>query len=484
MRYLLPLILAVSLIIPACAPKVDSSGKTYYVATNGNDANPGSLTHPWKTIQKAAATMMAGYTVIVEAGDYSSQRVLITKSGNSASPITYRAEGRVVMKGFNIVASYIIINGFEIANTDYGRWDYAKSAGIFVKGANNILENNYIHDSSLEGIELYGNLGDNAATHDNIVRNNRLYRNEMVGINVNGRNNLIEGNDVSHTVQCHPNLTRIEDVAPDNNGIKCPYSNTASGMATVDADGMRFFGPDHIFRKNNIHDIILGDTIDGGTVNLNPHIDCFQTWAGTYSELAQNIIFEQNYCENLNVGMYAFMLANGANHIYIRNNIFKVAGGVNTGSGADYLYIYNNTWISNLALGSQGYPYFIGLQNVPHAVVQNNIFYDQPYLTVWVVGDTKNIEVDHNLAYNSDGTNPHCVDWGDYDTCQPISDLEFWGINPKFIEPASGNYHLQSTSPAIDAGFNLGSLVPNDFEDISRPQGAGYDIGAYEYPEP
>ena len=51
--------------------------------------------------------------------------------------------------------------------------------------------------------------------------------------------------------------------------------------------------------------------------------------------------------------------------------------------------------------------------------------------------------------------------------------------NPLFVNPGS-DFHLQSTSPAIDAGLTL-SEVTEDYEHNSRPQGSGYDIGAYEY---
>jgi len=41
------------------------------------------------------------------------------------------------------------------------------------------------------------------------------------------------------------------------------------------------------------------------------------------------------------------------------------------------------------------------------------------------------------------------------------------------------NLHLQSISPAVDKGFNTG--LSNDYDGVSRPQGLGYDIGAFEY---
>ena len=40
--------------------------------------------------------------------------------------------------------------------------------------------------------------------------------------------------------------------------------------------------------------------------------------------------------------------------------------------------------------------------------------------------------------------------------------------------------HLKAGSPAIDAGTS-DSAPSDDLDDVPRPQGAGYDVGAYEY---
>jgi len=52
--------------------------------------------------------------------------------------------------------------------------------------------------------------------------------------------------------------------------------------------------------------------------------------------------------------------------------------------------------------------------------------------------------------------------------------------DPLFVDQAGGNYRLQMTSPAIDAGSATGAPA-TDFTGITaRPQGAGVDIGAFE----
>lgn len=52
--------------------------------------------------------------------------------------------------------------------------------------------------------------------------------------------------------------------------------------------------------------------------------------------------------------------------------------------------------------------------------------------------------------------------------------------NPLFVNRANQNFRLQPDSPAIDAGMNCSWR--KDLDDNPVPQGAGNDIGAYEYP--
>jgi hypothetical protein len=51
--------------------------------------------------------------------------------------------------------------------------------------------------------------------------------------------------------------------------------------------------------------------------------------------------------------------------------------------------------------------------------------------------------------------------------------------DPAFVDPSTWDYHLTSTSAAIDEGVDAG--VPVDMNGQSRPFGLGYDIGADEY---
>lgn len=52
--------------------------------------------------------------------------------------------------------------------------------------------------------------------------------------------------------------------------------------------------------------------------------------------------------------------------------------------------------------------------------------------------------------------------------------------DPLFVDPANYDFHLKANSPAVDSG--IASASPGiDIEGRTRPQGAGFDLGAYEY---
>jgi hypothetical protein len=51
--------------------------------------------------------------------------------------------------------------------------------------------------------------------------------------------------------------------------------------------------------------------------------------------------------------------------------------------------------------------------------------------------------------------------------------------DPRFVNRAGGDLHLQTGSPAIDGG-QVEYALPNDLDGAGRPQGVGPDVGTYE----
>jgi hypothetical protein len=167
----------------------------------------------------------------------------------------------------------------------------------------------------------------------------------------------------------------------------------------------------------------------------------YQTESGT---VANNIVY--------NVAGAGVSLWHGAQHINIVNNTIDNArdGGIDVGSGdggsssttGDYVAVANNT-VTNSSWGILE----SGTTGV-HNTYVDNLFY----------GDTSwNVKLQNGLT--ATGT--------------VVAD-------PKFVNTAGHDYHLQSSSPAINTGTASGAPA-TDFAGTARPQGGGYDIGAYEY---
>ena len=82
-----------------------------------------------------------------------------------------------------------------------------------------------------------------------------------------------------------------------------------------------------------------------------------------------------------------------------------------------------------------------------------------------------NIVADNNLYYNNYHSNELPNEGSSTIT----------GQDPNFVNTTAGDFHLQSTSPAINKGKDLSAFFNYDYENTSRPQGAGWDMGPYEF---
>lgn len=256
---------------------------------------------------------------------------------------------------------------------------------------------------------------------------------------VTGDHNLIRG-------------FRIQD--PDNNtGIRVSGNfNTIEDneISNTLQDGLWFFGHDNTFRHNYIHDIW-----QGAGKTKDPHVDCFQTWSWEWD--TYNVLFDGNICHNnrSSGSNQIAMLSGGDNRdlhdITFTNNVFIMEDygysplaifgeGVTKG-----IRIYNNTFYNVTEHGTPA----IFLENVLYAQIINNVAIG--YENIAEVSGTGNI-INMNNAWSGDH---RMVDYQRFD------------------------FHLLPDSPLIDSGFQLEILT--DFEGTTRPQGNGYDIGAFEF---
>lgn len=146
-------------------------------------------------------------------------------------------------------------------------------------------------------------------------------------------------------------------------------------------------------------------------------------------------------------------------------------------------YVVNNTIVNNQAAGIATLPL------VEPAIIRNNL----------IAGNTRGIEaldayipvpeaVGYNLLSNHDGNDfvgypPEYGDWNTVNCNGTPADFEMnvFG-DPAFI--AQDDFHLLSTSPAINAGIDVGwplyEPLTDDFD--GQPRTSPPDIGCYEYP--
>jgi hypothetical protein len=223
----------------AAAAGADSA-RTYFVATNGSDANPGTQARPWRTIQKAANTVPPGSTVEIRGGTYH-ERVVVRVSGAPGAWITFRNhDGEHVRIDGGGLGPFDGIAGLSrstraatsrcAASSSRTSTTFADSfvpAGVFVTGtAHHIdLRDLDVHDiqtksADAHGIAVYGTSGDRPI-HDvvidgNTVHDNRLGSSESVVVNGNVRGWAITHNHVYRNDNIGIDAIGFEGKSPRN----------------------------------------------------------------------------------------------------------------------------------------------------------------------------------------------------------------------------------------------------------------------------
>lgn len=99
--------------LAAFAVSVTAQARTFYVAQDGNDVNPGTKRAPFRTIQHAADLAQPGDVISVRAGIYR-ERVSPPRGGTSdAKRITYQAASgeKVIITGADEITNWVQVMG-------------------------------------------------------------------------------------------------------------------------------------------------------------------------------------------------------------------------------------------------------------------------------------------------------------------------------------------------------------------------------------
>jgi hypothetical protein len=150
-------------------PHPVDTGTRYFVSPGGNDENPGSVKHPFRTIQRAADRVNPGDTVIVEDGTYTLPLtptpcgadaravVCLTRGGTDGAWVSFRSRNKWGAKisgeanraavGFRFRpgASHVQIDGFDVSGMG-NPTDGSSGFELYEAGQDVVISQNRIHD--------------------------------------------------------------------------------------------------------------------------------------------------------------------------------------------------------------------------------------------------------------------------------------------------------------------------------------------------
>jgi len=497
----------------------EQAGYYYIDFTTGTDTGRtyGTPSAPRATIP---SSLSAGAYVEVHGTDTQSHRYVSGWDGTAANPIWIRgqaSDNKGIIRGKYWIrnSDYVIIENIDFnGNDSYNNGAVTIQDGDYICIRNCYMRNYAVKDGeSAIGLQPHQDYAGDSDCHDIIIYNNLIYNvgdwqssedDDFHGFQPSGKpdyglytynvwclNNTfyhISGNGVQVTGATTP------DRAPYCYKV---YIGNNIGYSNRQASFWAKSSTDVIFSQNTAYDNTqtfgsqygTGMGWQYGTNRLwfiyNEIYNCqygirqSSTDAGASSWNAYiigNKIYDcLNFNESYNPGgsyypKGAGIMAQTAvmTKYVVNNTIYNTNRSITANSGAGSYVIYGNI-LSGITENS-GYHIFMGQSG--NGTADYSLFYDNinPFRLHWNGTTYSNI----STFYASQNQCDNCI-----------------SEDPLFYDVSSDNLTLQGSSPAIDSDiehdvyqtfYNLyGIDIRVDFNEVSRYQGANWDMGAFEY---
>jgi hypothetical protein len=404
-------------------------GRVFYVATTGNDNNPGTQAQPWRHIGTAAGgakNLQPNDTVIVLDGTYTEQ-VEFSDGGDATGYVTLRAQNKWgalirppqgAYSTLGMGANYIAVDGFDIVGGDGHAIDADHHHHLLIK-------NNYLHDSQGSGVGLQ-----------------------------------------------HVEFVTIEDNVSEGNCATNGYQTSGISIyqATTEANDTVTTGFRNIIRRNisfnNLETWRTNDHTDGNGIIID---DFNNTQGGgesggyPYPTLVENNLCYGNGGKGIQVAW--------SNKVTLRNNTcyHNNIDTFNPGTWRAELSNQssnNNTWVNNIAWAVPGSGILsknVAIGDFDGGGGNSNV--------LWYNNITFNGTVGQSSIERGGSANPSLSQSSPYNN--------IFGTNPVLVNVGT-DFHLASGSPCIDAGTSSQGVAEEDLEGRPRVAGNSVDMGCYE----
>jgi len=495
----------------------EAGGASYYVSTTGSDTAAGTLSQPWRTIQRGANAAAAGDTVHVRGGVYEERLTLTGKSGTATQPIIIRSyEGETAVLDQNGVTppngasalirlhncSHIIIQGLELRNYKTAVTNKVP-IGVLVSGGGSGVKllGNKIH-AIWQSYAVLNSFAANA--HGVLVSGNAATA--IIGF-------VMEGNEVydlrlgaSEAVALNGNVTHFvlrNNIVRDCNNIGIDFigHEGTNSNASLDVARNGLCVGNVVFNIDSQYNPAYGGnfTTGGG--------DSTRAAAGIYVDGGADILIERNHVYHCNFGIEVGSEHNGkrATGITVRNNLVRRnhVGGIFIGGyaasvgGTTNSTFTHNTLYQNDTSGYGGgqiaLQHNITTTQIKHNIMVCNSSTGQFVLKTNTTGSFAAGAINWNVYSGFNSAFAEFI-WQDvyregfaaWRSASGQDANSLYVASVGFSNAAAADFTLLSTSPAVDAGDPAFSPAADelDFNGRVRRYGTRVDIGMSEFGSP